>query len=111
MAGKYALAKTSDGKFLFNLEAENNQKILTSESYDAKGSAEKGIESVRSSATIDTRFDRKTSNDKQPYFVLKAANGEVIGTSEQYSSVTAMEDGIKAVMKNAPSMTVDDRTK
>jgi uncharacterized protein YegP (UPF0339 family) len=52
-----------------------------------------------------------TSSDKQPYFVLKSANGEVIGTSEQYSSVTAMEDGIKAVVKNAPSMTVDDRTK
>jgi uncharacterized protein YegP (UPF0339 family) len=110
MAGRYALAKTNDGKFLFNLEADNNKTILTSESYDAKESAEKGIESVRSNATIDARFDRMTSNDKQPYFVLKAANGKVIGTSEQYSSVTAMEDGIKAVMRNASSMTVDDRT-
>lgn len=110
MAGKYALAKTSDGKFVFNLEADNNQKILTSESYDAKGSAEQGIESVRSNATTDARFGRMTSSDSQPYFVLKAANGEVIGTSEQYASVTAMEDGIKSVMTNASSMTVDDRT-
>ena len=110
MAGKYALAKTSDGKFLFNLEADNNKKILTSESYDAKSGAEKGIESVRSNATTDARFDRLTANDDKPYFVLKAANGEVIGTSEQYSSVTAMEDGIKAVKTNASSTIVDDRT-
>jgi uncharacterized protein YegP (UPF0339 family) len=111
MAGKYALAKTSDGRFLFNLEAENNEKILTSESYDAKESAEEGIESVRSNASNDAQFDRMTSNDEKPYFVLKAANGKVIGTSEQYSSDTAMEDGIKAVKASASSMTVDDRTK
>lgn len=110
MDGKYALSKNSDGRFLFNLKAGNDEKILTSESYDAKASAEKGIESVRSSASNDERFDRMTSKDDKPYFVLKAANGEVIGTSEQYSSVTMMEDGIKAVKANAPSMTVDDRT-
>jgi uncharacterized protein YegP (UPF0339 family) len=110
MAGKYALSKNSDGRFLFNLKAGNDEKILTSESYDAKASAEKGIESVRSNASNDARFDRMTSKNDKPYFVLKAANGEVIGTSEQYSSVTSMEDGIKAVKANAPSMTVDDRT-
>jgi uncharacterized protein YegP (UPF0339 family) len=110
MDGKYALSKNSDGRFLFNLKAGNDEKILTSESYDAKASAEKGIESVRSNASNDERFDRMTSNDKKPYFVLKGANGEVIGTSEQYSSDAAMEDGIKAVKANAPSMTVDDRT-
>jgi len=110
MAGKYALTKNSDGRFLFNLKAENDEKILTSQSYDAKGSAEKGIESVRSNASIDARFDRMTSKDEKPYFVLKAANGEIIGTSQQYSSVTAMEDGIKAVRANAPSVTVEDRT-
>jgi len=110
MDGKYALSKNSDGRFLFNLKAGNDEKILTSESYDAKASAEKGIESVRSNASIDARFDRMTSNDKKPYFTLKGANGEVIGTSEQYSSDAAMEAGIKAVQANAPSMTVDDRT-
>jgi len=110
MSGKYALTKTNDGRFLFNLKAENGEKILTSETYDAKGSAQKGIESVRSNALIDAQFDRKTSNDAKSYFVLKAASGEIIGTSEQYSSVTAMENGIKSVKADAPAAAVDDRT-
>ena len=110
MAGKYALTMTSDGRFLFNLEAENGEKILTSESYEAKGGAQKGIESVRNNAPIDARFDRNTSTDDRPYFVLKAGNGEVIGTSQQYSSTAAMESGIQSVQANAPAAAVDDRT-
>jgi len=110
MAGKYALTMTSDGRFLFNLEAENGEKILTSESYEAKGGAQKGIESVRSNAPIDARFDRNTSKDDRPYFVLKAGNGEIIGTSQPYSSSSAMENGIQSVMANGPAAVVDDRT-
>lgn len=110
MAGMYALAKTSDGRFLFNLKAENGEKILTSQSYEAKASAVDGIESVRNNAPNDAQFDRMTSTDDKPYFVLKAANGEVVGTSEQYSSDEAMETGVESVKKNAPTATVDDRT-
>jgi len=108
MAGKYALTMTSDGRFLFNLRADNGEKILTSECYDAKASAHKGIESVRSNAPDDARFDRRTSNDDKPYFVLKAANGEILGTSQQYSSAAAMENGVQSVMANAPTGVVDD---
>lgn len=108
MPGKYALTKTSDGRFLFNLKAENGEKILTSEAYEAKQSAQSGIESVRSNAKVDARFDRMTSKDDRPYFVLKADNGEIIGTSQQYSSPSAMEDGIKSVKTTAPAATVDD---
>ncbi len=34
-------------------------------------------------------------------FDLKAGNGEVIGTSEVYSSITACKNGIESVKKNA----------
>jgi uncharacterized protein YegP (UPF0339 family) len=110
MTGMYALSKTSDGRFLFNLKAANGEKILTSESYDAKASAVNGIESVRSNAPNDTQFDRMTSKDNMPYFVLKAANGEIVGTSQQYSSDEAMETGVQSVKANAPAATIDDRT-
>jgi uncharacterized protein YegP (UPF0339 family) len=108
MAGKYGLTLTSDGRFLFNLKAENGEKILTSESYEGKASAHKGIESVRTNASDNARFDRRTSKDDKSYFVLKAANGEIIGTSEQYSSTAAMENGVKSVKANAPTAAVDD---
>lgn len=108
MAGKFEIRKSSNGQFFFNLKAGNGEKILTSEMYTAKSSAEGGIESARKNAPIDARYERKTSKGGQPYFVLKAANSEPIGKSETYSSTSAMESGIESVKKNAPDAKVDD---
>lgn len=43
-------------------------------------------------------------------FDLKAGNGEVIATSEVYSSETACMNGIESVKKNAPVAAVEDQT-
>lgn len=43
-------------------------------------------------------------------FVLKAANGETVATSETYSSETACRGGIESVKKNAPIAKVEDQT-
>ena len=110
MAKRYELRKDSDGQYFFTLHADNNEKILTSEMYKAKAAAENGIASVKNNAANESRFDRRTSKAGKPYFVLKAANGEVIGTSEEYSSIEAMENGISAVRQAAPMATTDDRT-
>jgi len=110
MAGKFELKKSGNSQFYFNLKASNGQIILTSETYMAKSSAEGGIASVRKNAPIESRYERKTSTGSQPYFVLKAANGEPIGRSETYSSTSAMEKGIESVKENAPDATVEDLT-
>jgi len=44
------------------------------------------------------------------YFVLKAANGEPIGKSEDYSSEAACKNGIESVKKNAPVANMEDQT-
>ena len=44
-------------------------------------------------------------------FDLKAGNGEVIATSEVYSSESACKKGIASVQKNAPVAAVEDQTK
>ena len=43
-------------------------------------------------------------------FDLKAGNGEVIATSEVYSSEDACRKGIASVQKNAPVAAVEDQT-
>nr|WP_256365661.1 YegP family protein [Thioclava sp. JE_KL1] len=43
-------------------------------------------------------------------FNLKATNGQVIGTSEAYSSEAARENGITSVKNNAPDAKLDDLT-
>ncbi len=110
MAGSFVIEKGSSGKFHFNLRAGNHEKILTSQTYEAKASALVGIESVRKNSQDDARFDRKTAKDGSPYFVLTATNGEIIGTSEMYSSKEAMENGIKSVAANAPDAIVVDKS-
>jgi uncharacterized protein len=65
---------------------------------------------VRNNASIDDRFERKTSTKGEPFFNLKASNGQVIGHSEMYSSDSAMEGGIASVKKNAPDAKLVDLT-
>ena len=108
--GKFEVKKSSNNQYYFNLKASNGEIILTSERYVTKNGALNGIESVRVNAPIDSRYDRRTSTDGQYYFVLKAANGEIIGTSERYTTKQVMENGISSVKSNAPTATVVDLT-
>ena len=108
MAARFVLKDAKGGQYMFNLKAGNNEVILTSELYTRKSGAENGIESVRRNAADDARFERKTARNGEAYFVLKAANHEVIGTSEMYSSTSAMEKGIASVKKNAPEAPIKD---
>lgn len=110
MAAKFEIKKGSSGKYRFNLKAGNGEVILSSETYESKQGAERGIESVKTNAPNDSRYERKEASNSQPYFILKAANGEPIGRSETYSSKSAMENGIESVKKNAPSANVEDLT-
>ncbi|NQX90070.1 MAG: YegP family protein [Halioglobus sp.] len=110
MAGKFDLKKSPSGKFMFNLKAANGQIILTSELYDSKGAAENGIASVQKNAVEERRFERKESKNGQPFFVLKASNGQIIGKSEMYSGAAAVENGIESVRTNGPSAAIQDNT-
>lgn len=108
---KFVLFRGSDEQFYFRLQAANGEPILQSEGYTKKDSAQGGIASVKENAPDEDRYDRRESSDDQCYFVLKAANNEIIGTSETYTTTGAREDGIAAVMKTAPAAPTEDQTK
>ena len=108
MSAKFEIKHSANGQYMFNLKAPNGEVILTSETYHQKRSAEEGIASVRANAGDDSRFERKVAKDGSPYSVLKAANGEVVGKSEMYSSNSAMEKGIASVAKNASEAVIAD---
>ncbi len=110
MPARYELRKSADGQYYFNLIAANDETILTSERYKTKAGAENGIESCRANSPIDSRYERRTATNGQPYFVLKAANNEIIGRSETYSSTAAMENGIRVCKEIGPTAPVSDLT-
>ena len=111
MAATFDLKQGGSGQFMFNLKAGNGEVILTSELYKQKQSAIAGIDSVKANAGDDTRYERKTAKNGQPFFVLTATNGQIIGKSEMYSSVSAMENGIQSVKNNGPVAAIEDSTK
>ena len=108
--GKFVITKRTNGEFQFNLKAGNGQTILTSEGYTTKAACTNGIESVKTNSQDDSRFDRKEAKNGKPYFNLKASNGQIIGSSEMYESISSRENGIESVKKNAPEGTIDDQT-
>ena len=106
----FALKKASNNQFHARLQADNGESILIRELYAAKAGAHTGIESVRTNATVDAHYERKTAQNGQHMFNLKAANHEVIGTSETYTTGAPLDSGIASVTKSAPKATIDDQT-
>jgi len=106
MAGKFELYKDKAGEFRFRLKAGNGENILASEGYKDKSGATNGIESVKKNASDAARYEIKESSGGKPYFVLKAANHQVIGTSQMYDSADGCKNGVQSVMTNAPDAAV-----
>lgn len=54
------------------------------------------------------KFELKKAKNGQFHFNLKAGNGQIIATSEMYTSKAAALNGIESIKKNAPIALVDD---
>lgn len=108
MAGSYQISKTSDGQFQFVLKAGNGQTILVSERYKAMDSVRTGIASVQKNSPDASRFEKKVAKNGKHYFVLKAANHQIIGNSEMYESEAARDNGIASVQANGPTTTIKE---
>lgn len=106
MAGCFELSSNDKGQYRFVLKASNGQTILSSETYESKAAAENGIKSVQTNSPLDARYERKDASDGRPYFVLKAGNHQVIGTSQMYKDAAGRDNGIESVKANGPSTTV-----
>lgn len=109
MTGWYELSKSSDGQFRFVLKTDTGDVLLTSELYKAKSSAEQGVASVQTNSLLDERYERKTASNSKAYFNLKAANHQVIGTSQMYATEAARESDIARVKADGASKTVKEK--
>lgn len=108
---KFQLFKSrTSGQYYFRLRSINGEIILSSEAYTTKQSCNNGIAAVKANAPFESRYERRKSINGQYYFVLKASNGEIIGTSETYTTEYARENGIMAVKRDAPNAPIEDLT-
>ena len=120
--GKFVIRNVASG-VKFDLKATNGQVILTSEVYTTEAACRKGIESIMKNAPAanvenqtEEGFETLTHPKFEMYqdkagdyrFRLKARNGEIIATSENYESKKSCENGIASVQKNAPEAEVEE---
>ncbi len=108
MAGKFEIYTDKAGEYRFRLKAGNGQTILASEGYSSKNGCNNGIDSVKTNAPTDARYERKQTATGKYTFALKSTNGQAIGTSETYESASARDNGIESVKSNAPDAVVVD---
>lgn len=110
--GYYRVTKNNEAlqPYHWVLIAPNGEIILTSENYSSKQMALKGIESVKVNCPYYENYERKIARNGSLYFNLVAQNGEIIGTSEMYSSSDARDAGIEAVKKYGRDAEIYDET-
>lgn len=112
--GKFVIKETKTG-IKFDLKAGNGEVIATSEVYTTEAACKNGIASVTKNAAIaaiedqtvegfatqkNPKFEIYTDKGGEFRFRLKAANGQIIATSEGYKSKKSCENGIESVKKN-----------
>ena len=113
--GKFVVKTVATG-YKFDLKAGNGEVIATSEVYTTEAACKNGIESVAKNAPVadvedqtvegyteekHPKFEMYTDKAGEFRFRLKATNGQIIATSEGYTSKAGCENGIASVKKNA----------
>ena len=106
---KYIIRKTSGGQFWWVLAAANGNILITGETYTSKQNCLSGVAASKVSIS-ESNFRRLLSVRHEPYFTQNAANGQVLGTSEMYSTAYGRDNGIESVKQNAFSAVIEDLT-
>ncbi len=108
MTGWYELNKNDKGQYSFVLKAGNGEVILRSETYESRAGADNGIASVQKNSSVDAAYAYSDASDGRFYFNLKAANHQVIGTSQMYKTTAARQSGMDSVRTNGPTTVIKE---
>lgn len=120
LGSKYQVYRDISRKYRFRLRAENNKIVAVSQGYETKTSCINGVKSVQNNCEAHIQDNTvKTENLTNPKyevfrdvssefrFHLKAANGEIIATSEGYETKQGAMQGIEAVQNSCDSKVED----
>lgn len=101
---RFTVFQGADNRYFFNLRAKNGQIVLQSQGYTTQAAAYNGTFSVANYGTNAARYDIRQSASGAYYFNIKADNGQVVGTSQTYSSKSNAVRGRDAIMAVLPGI-------
>ena len=120
--GKFVIHQREKG-LRFHLKAANGETIATSELYTTQPALHRGIASVRKNAPKAKLEDltqptgKPVTNPKFQLYVDKAGcfrfnlyarNGQIVASSQAYTSREACLSGIESVRVNAPDAEIEE---
>jgi uncharacterized protein YegP (UPF0339 family) len=103
-AARAQVFESAAGAFRFNVYAANGQIVLTSESYTTEAAALNGAFSVVEVGTSKSKYEIRTSTGGSYYFVVKGANGEIVGTSQMYTTRASADRAINDMIALLPNI-------
>ncbi|MBL4879769.1 MAG: YegP family protein [Oleispira sp.] len=109
MKAKFQIYKSTERNYyFFRLIDESAEIILRSEAYTTISACKNGVEAVKINSIYRSKYDSKMATNGKHYFNLKASNGQVIGTSKLYLSMTVRDKRIDLVQRIAESADLED---
>jgi uncharacterized protein YegP (UPF0339 family) len=100
------ISQGASGQYHFNFDAANGQVVLSSESYTTEAAAFNGALAVQTDGQDAANYTLLTNAAGGFYFTVTALNGQVISTSQQYTTKSAAQAAIKAVIALLPKISV-----
>ena len=94
------------GKFRFNVHAKNGQIILSSEQYTTEAAAFNGAFAVQTEGQNASAYTLKENVSGGFYFTVKAQNGEIVGTSQQYTTKAAAQSAMTSLQSLLKTLVV-----
>lgn len=99
-----------DNEFYFHLKsAQNGEIILSGEGYTSKQSCLDGVQAIQDCAADERNYQRRDAHGNYT-FNLRGRNREIIGRSENYTTLLNRELGLAAVKREGPVAGVEDLT-
>ncbi|MCX5747785.1 MAG: YegP family protein [Proteobacteria bacterium] len=94
------------GQFHFNVFAKNGQIVVSSERYATEAAAYNGAFAVQAAGQAAAGYTVKQAASGTWYFTIAAPNGEIVGTSQQYTTQSSAKAAVTAVTNLLPTITV-----
>ncbi len=94
------------GKFRFNVFAKNGKIILSSEQYTTEAAAFNGAFAVQTEGQNASSYRLNENTAGGFYFNVKAQNGEIVGTSQQYTTKAAAESAMTSLQSLLKTLVV-----
>jgi len=101
--GQFDLWQSSDSQFRFHLVAGNKNILLTSEGYTTRTNAIGGVLSVMANAVDPAQYELAQATNGKYFLRLHAANGQLIGFTQLYSSKSSAKRAITSCVRAVTS--------